>query len=175
MRRMPNRCRKDVVVSCSTMCGSSIPTAALALTGLSFEAEPGTTVALVGPSGAGKSTALSLIPRLHDVTAGAVRIDGADVRDVTVASLRDAIAYVGQEALLFDETVAANIRMAGPDATRSTVAAAAEAAAADLHRGAAGGVRHPGRSGRAAAVGRPAAADRAGPRAAARSAHPAAG
>ena len=66
-------------------------------------------MALVGPSGGGKSTALALIPRLHDATAGAVRIDGADVRAVTLASLRDAIAYVGQDALLFDDTVAANI------------------------------------------------------------------
>ena len=79
----------------STTCASSIPTAASACAGLSFAASPGTTVALVGPSGAGKSTALALIPRLHDATAGAVRIDGADVRRVTLASLRDAIAYVG--------------------------------------------------------------------------------
>ncbi|HVB67264.1 MAG TPA: ABC transporter ATP-binding protein [Acetobacteraceae bacterium] len=97
---------------------------------LSFTAAPGTTVALVGPSGAGKSTALSLIPRLHDVAAGAVRIDGADVRAVRLDSLRDAIAYVGQETLLFDDTIAANIRMGRPDATEAEVAAAAAAAAA---------------------------------------------
>ena len=100
------------------------------LAGLSFDAAPGTTVALVGPSGAGKSTALALIPRLHDVTAGAVRIDGADVREVSMASLRDAIAYVGQDALLFDDSVANNIRMGRPDATDEQVAAAAAAAAA---------------------------------------------
>jgi subfamily B ATP-binding cassette protein MsbA len=100
------------------------------LAGLSFEARPGTTVALVGPSGAGKSTALALIPRLHDATAGAVRIDGADLRDVTLASLRDAIAYVAQDALLFDDTIAANIRMGRPDAAEREITAAAEAAAA---------------------------------------------
>ena len=100
------------------------------LRGLAFTAEPGLTVALVGPSGAGKSTALALIPRLHDAASGAIRIDGADVRAVTVASLRDAIAYVGQETLLFDDTVAANIRLGRPGATDAEVAAAAEAAAA---------------------------------------------
>jgi len=106
------------------------PDGRMGLSDLSFVAEPGLTVALVGPSGAGKSTALALIPRLHDATAGAVRIDGADVRDVTLASLRDAIAYVGQDSLLFDDTVAANIRMGRPDATDEAVAAAARAAAA---------------------------------------------
>ena len=99
------------------------------LSGLSFVAAPGTTVALVGPSGAGKSTALALIPRLHEASGGAVRIDGADVRDLLLASLRDAIAYVGQDALLFDDTIAANIRMGRPDATDNEIAAAAEAAA----------------------------------------------
>lgn len=97
---------------------------------LSFTAEPGLTVALVGPSGAGKSTALALIPRLHDVAAGAISIDGADVRAVRLASLRDAIAYVAQDILLFDDTVAANIRMGRLDATDEQVRSAAEAAAA---------------------------------------------
>ena len=101
-----------------------------ALRGFSFVAEPGLTVALVGPSGAGKSTALALIPRLHDATAGAVRLDGTDVREVTLESLRDAIAYVGQDCLLFDDTVAANIRMGRPDAAEAEVEAAARAAAA---------------------------------------------
>ena len=87
-------------------------------------------MALVGPSGAGKSTALALIPRLHDVAAGAVRLDGADVRAVTLASLRDALAYVGQDALLFDTTVEANIRMGRPGASRKQAVAAAQAAAA---------------------------------------------
>ena len=100
------------------------------LHGLSFEAAPGTTVALVGPSGAGKSTALTLIPRLQDASSGRVRIDGADVRGVTLASLRDCIAYVGQETLLFDDTVGANIRMGRPAATDDEVEQAAAAAAA---------------------------------------------
>jgi ATP-binding cassette, subfamily B, bacterial MsbA len=103
------------------------------LRGLSFTAEPGLTIALVGASGAGKSTALTLIPRLHDVRAGSISIDGADVRQVTLASLRDAIAYVGQDTLLFDDTVAGNIRMGRPDATEAEVEhAAAAAAAADF-------------------------------------------
>ncbi len=106
------------------------PDGRIGLAGLSFTADPGTMVALVGPSGAGKSTALALIPRLHDATAGAVRIDGCDVRHATLASLRDAIAYVAQDTLLFDDTVEANIRMGRPDSSAAEVAAAAEAAAA---------------------------------------------
>ena len=110
--------------------GFVYPDGRTGLNGLSFEALPGQTVALVGPSGAGKSTALALIPRLHDVTTGAVTIDGADVRGLTLASLRDAIAYVGQDALLFDTTVAANIAMGDPAANRAAVEAAADAAQA---------------------------------------------
>ncbi|MGA9868875.1 MAG: ABC transporter ATP-binding protein [Acetobacteraceae bacterium] len=106
------------------------PDGRIGLAGLSFEAAPGATVALVGPSGAGKSTAIALIPRLHDVTGGAVRLDGADVRAVTLASLREAIAYVSQDALLFDDTIAANIRMGRAGASDAEVEAAAEAAAA---------------------------------------------
>jgi len=106
------------------------PDGRVGLEALSFEALPGQTIALVGPSGAGKSTALALIPRLHDPTGGAVRIDGVDVRDLTLGSLRGAIAYVGQDALLFDDTVAANIAMGRPGATDAEIEAAAEAAAA---------------------------------------------
>ena len=101
-----------------------------ALGGLSFTAEPGQTVALVGPSGAGKSTALALVPRLYDATAGAVRLDGVDVRAVSLASLRDAIAYVGQDAVMFDDTAFANIACGRPGATAAEVEAAARAAAA---------------------------------------------
>jgi subfamily B ATP-binding cassette protein MsbA len=101
-----------------------------ALSGLSFVAEPGRTVALVGPSGAGKSTALALVPRLYDVTAGAITLDGVDIRDVSLASLRDATAYVGQDAVLFDDTAFANIACGRPGATRAQVEAAARAAAA---------------------------------------------
>ena len=101
-----------------------------ALAGLSFVAEPGRTVALVGPSGAGKSTAIALVPRLHDVTAGRVTLDGVDVRDVTIPSLRDAIAYVGQDAVIFDDTALANIACGRPGATAVEVEAAARDAQA---------------------------------------------
>jgi len=101
------------------------------LDGLSFEAKPGQTVALVGASGAGKSTALTLIPRLKEVSDGSILIDGADVRDITLASLRDAIAYVGQDIMLFDDTVAANIAMGRPGAPEAAIWEAARAAAAD--------------------------------------------
>jgi subfamily B ATP-binding cassette protein MsbA len=103
------------------------------LRGLSFEAAPGKTIALVGPSGAGKSTALALIPRLHDTTSGRILLDGADIRAVTLASLRDALAYVGQDSLLFDTSVAANIRMGRPDAGETALwSAVQDAAAADF-------------------------------------------
>jgi subfamily B ATP-binding cassette protein MsbA len=110
--------------------GFVYPDGRVALDGLSFTALPGQMVALVGPSGGGKSTALALIPRLHEVTSGAVRIDGSDVRRITLESLRDAIAYVGQDALLFDDTVAANIRVGRPEADQAAIEAAANAAAA---------------------------------------------
>jgi subfamily B ATP-binding cassette protein MsbA len=110
--------------------GFIYPDGRTGLAGLSFEARPGTTIALVGPSGGGKSTALALIPRLHDATTGSVRIDDADVRAVTLATLRDSIAYVGQDALLFDDTVAANIAMGRPGAAQPEIEAAATAAAA---------------------------------------------
>jgi subfamily B ATP-binding cassette protein MsbA len=101
-----------------------------ALEGLSFAAAPGETVALVGPSGGGKSTALALVPRLFEASAGRVTLDGVDVRELGLASLRDAIAYVGQEALLFDDTALANIACGRPGATREQVMAAARDAAA---------------------------------------------
>ncbi len=110
--------------------GFIYPDGRVGLDGLSFVAEPGQTIALVGPSGAGKSTALALIPRLHDASSGAIRIDGADVRALHLTSLRDAIAYVGQETLLFDDTVAANIAMGRPGADDVQIEAAARAAAA---------------------------------------------
>ncbi len=100
------------------------------LRGLSFEARPGQTVALVGASGAGKSTALALIPRLHDVAAGAISIDGEDLRALGLAGLRDAIAYVGQEQLLFDDSVGANILLGRPGASVGEMHHAADAAAA---------------------------------------------
>jgi subfamily B ATP-binding cassette protein MsbA len=90
----------------------------------------GARVALVGRSGAGKSTLFNLLPRLYDVTSGAVRIDGQDIRDVTLASLRDKVALVGQEALLFNDSVRANIAFGRPGASRAEIEAAARAAAA---------------------------------------------
>jgi len=86
------------------------------LHGVSFTAGAGQLVALVGPSGAGKTTISSLVSRLYDVTAGAVRIGGLDVRDVTMASLRDTIGVVTQDAHMFHETVRANLLYARPDA-----------------------------------------------------------
>jgi len=87
------------------------------LRGVSFEVAPGQMVALVGPSGAGKSTTSMLLSRIYDVTSGEVRINGVDVRDATLASLRDAIGVVTQDAHLFHETIAENLRYARPSAT----------------------------------------------------------
>jgi subfamily B ATP-binding cassette protein MsbA len=105
-------------------------TAMAALDRVSFEVTAGKTVALVGPSGAGKSTILNLILRFYDVTGGAIEIDGQDIRKVTVASLRDAMALVTQEPFLFDETIADNIACGRPGASRAEIEAAARAAAA---------------------------------------------
>ncbi|MFB6117336.1 ABC transporter ATP-binding protein [Halosegnis sp.] len=97
---------------------------------VSFSAEPGETVALVGPTGAGKSTLLKLLLRMYDVTAGEIRIDGHDIRDVQMASLRSQIGYVGQETFLFDGTIADNIRYGDFDADHEAVVEAARAAEA---------------------------------------------
>ena len=85
---------------------------------------PGETLAVVGPSGSGKSTLASLVPRLYDATHGAVRIDGHDVRDLTVASLRAAIGVVSQDPHLFHESIEANLRYARPEATQDELVAA---------------------------------------------------
>jgi ATP-binding cassette subfamily B protein len=87
------------------------------LRGLSFEVAPGQMVALVGPSGAGKTTTTMLVNRIYDVTSGAVLVNGLDVRDVTLESLREAVGVVTQEAHLFHETLADNLRYARPRAT----------------------------------------------------------
>ncbi len=98
------------------------------LCGLSLTIAPGETVALVGASGAGKSTTIALLPRLYDVTSGAVRVDGHDVRDLTLTSLRAAIGVVSQDPHLFHESIMANLSYADPDASYEQVVAAAKAA-----------------------------------------------
>jgi subfamily B ATP-binding cassette protein MsbA len=100
------------------------------LGGVSLDVRRGETVALVGPSGGGKSTILNLIPRFYDVTGGRVMLDGIDVRDVTLRSLRGQIALVTQEPFLFDDTIRANIAYARPDADAAAVERAAREAAA---------------------------------------------
>ena len=98
------------------------------LNGLSLHVHPGETVALVGASGAGKSTTISLLPRLYDVTSGAVCVDGHDVRDLTLGSLRAAIGVVSQDPHLFHETIADHLRYADPEATLDHIVEAARSA-----------------------------------------------
>ncbi|MEZ4591496.1 MAG: ABC transporter ATP-binding protein [Chloroflexota bacterium] len=103
-------------------------TAVSILKQVSFVAGPGQVVALVGPSGAGKSTLVNLIPRFYDVGNGRILIDGQDVRDVTVKSLRQQIGIVPQETILFSDTVLENIRYGNLEATQEELEAAAKAA-----------------------------------------------
>jgi ATP-binding cassette subfamily B protein len=98
---------------------------------VSFKVTPGQTIAIVGPTGAGKTTIINLIPRFYDVTGGAVKIDGIDVRDVTAESLRRQIGIVLQDTFLFSTTVMENIRFGRPSATDEEVLAAAKLAHAD--------------------------------------------
>lgn len=98
------------------------------LRGFDLSVAAGETVALVGASGAGKSTTISLVPRLYDVTSGAVRVDGHDVRDLTLDTLRTSIGVVSQDPHLFHETIGDNLRYADPDASDEQLVAAARAA-----------------------------------------------
>ena len=98
------------------------------LKGISFTAPAGSLTAIVGPSGAGKTTMSALLPRLYDVTRGAIKIDGQDIRDFTVQSLRDSIGVVMQDAHLFHETIAENLRYAKEDATEAEMIEACKAA-----------------------------------------------
>jgi ATP-binding cassette, subfamily B, multidrug efflux pump len=100
----------------------------LALQGISFETKPNELIALLGMTGSGKSTIVNLIPRFYDVTAGAVRIDGCDVRDLQLSSLRSQIGIVFQETRLFSGTMRANIAYGLPDASLDRIIAAAKAA-----------------------------------------------
>jgi len=103
---------------------------AAALSGVSFDVVPGETVALVGPSGAGKTTVFQLLLRFYDVAAGAVTVDGVDVRAMAPAALRSRFALVPQDPVIFAATARENIRFGRPDATDAEVEAAATAAAA---------------------------------------------
>lgn len=100
----------------------------LVLKQVNLRAKPGQTIALVGPTGAGKSTIINLILRYYDVTSGAVKIDGIDIRKVTQASLRKQIGFVLQDNILFSGTVAENIAFGRPDATQAEIEAAAQVA-----------------------------------------------
>ncbi len=98
------------------------------LKGVTFTAEPGEMIALIGPNGAGKTTLCNLVPRLYDVTAGEVRVDGNDVRDLTLTSLTASIGMVTQDPHLFHDTIGANLRYARPEATEAEIVAACVAA-----------------------------------------------
>lgn len=104
--------------------GTAVPV----LRDVSFQVQPGQVVALVGPSGAGKTTLVNLIPRFYDTIAGSVLIDGRDIRDVTLLSLREQIGIVPQETILFSDTVRENIRYGKLEATDEEIIAAAQAA-----------------------------------------------
>jgi subfamily B ATP-binding cassette protein MsbA len=98
------------------------------LRGVSFTVDAGQMIAIVGRSGAGKTTLVNLLPRFYDVTGGSISIDGVDIRDVRLRSLRGQIGVVTQETVLFDDTVASNIAYGAPRATEAEIQAAARAA-----------------------------------------------
>ncbi|MBI5772317.1 MAG: ABC transporter ATP-binding protein [Verrucomicrobia bacterium] len=101
------------------------------LSGISFELKPGESAAIIGPSGVGKTTLMNLLPRFYDPTGGAVRLDGADLRELKLKDLREQIAVVLQEPILLPATIAENIACGKPGATRDDIEAAARAANAD--------------------------------------------
>jgi ATP-binding cassette subfamily B protein len=98
------------------------------LKGITFTAAPGTVTALVGPSGAGKTTISALLPRLYDVTQGSISIDGNDLRDLSLSSLRDSIGVVMQDSHLFHDTITANLKYAKADATFDEMKSACQSA-----------------------------------------------
>ena len=139
--------------------------AAPALADVTFAVPAGATVALVGPSGAGKTTVANLLLRFWDPDAGAIRLDGVDLRDLTLDGLRGRIALVAQDTYLFNDTLEANVRLARPEATRGGDRAGVAPRRAGGVRGrAAGGPGDAGRRARRAAVRRPAPAHRHRPR-----------
>ncbi len=110
------------------MAGAGAEASDWVLRGVSLVAEPGTMTALVGPSGAGKTTLSHLIARLYDVTSGGIRVDGEDLRNVQLQTLADSIAVVSQDAHLFHDSIAANLRYARPGATDEEIVAACRSA-----------------------------------------------
>jgi ATP-binding cassette subfamily B protein len=116
---------EHVMFSYDHECGESV------LQDVNFVAEPGQTVAILGETGSGKTTLINLIPRFYDVCGGRVTVDGVDVRDVTLASLRKHVGIALQEAVLFTGTLRDNIRYGRPDASQEEVKAAAQAAQAE--------------------------------------------
>lgn len=100
------------------------------LENISFEAKPGQTTAIIGSTGCGKSTLVQLLPRFYDVTEGSITIDGQDIRDLTMESVRQNIGFVPQKGILFSGTIASNIRFGAPDASDEDVKLAAEIAQA---------------------------------------------
>jgi ATP-binding cassette subfamily B protein len=105
-----------------------IPESGQVLQGLNFVCAPGTFTAIVGPSGAGKSTISNLIPRLYDVTGGAIRINGIDIRDLKLEELRTAIGVVTQDSHMFHESIRENLKYAKPDATDEEILSACRSA-----------------------------------------------
>ena len=147
--------------------------AARCSSGIDLELEPGKTVALIGHTGSGKTTLASLIPRFYDVQQGRVTIDGADVRDVTLTSLRREIGVIAQDPFLFSATVRENLAFGRPGGDRrGDRERGAARAGARVHRAAAGRLRHGDRRARDHALGRPAPAARDRARARRRPADP---
>jgi ATP-binding cassette, subfamily B, bacterial len=129
----PKSERADAASAADTASGSDDAAVAdgdtrYALSGVSFEVKPGRLAALVGPSGAGKTTVTYLLPRLYDPTGGVIRIDGHDIRDLTLDTLASQIGMVTQETYLFNDTIRANLLYARPDATDEQIVAACRAA-----------------------------------------------
>ena len=100
------------------------------ITNISFTAKPGETTAIIGSTGCGKSTLVSLLPRFYDVTGGSIKIDGQDIRDVTIKSLRDAIGFVQQKGVLFSGTISSNLKFGNDQASDEVVKSAADTAQA---------------------------------------------